>query len=224
MKSAYRNQLLVFLVCLSIVLFATGIFNSQRAQSDEGEAPALSDALPVGTIVAWAGDLKSIPPDWRLCNGRSLNRGKFRALFDAIGTSWGGDGSRRFNLPDLRGRFLRGVDGGTGRDPDAGNRKPSKPGGNSAGVGSVQNDSFQNHTHNDNGHVHVVHSHPGADGIFPDSAGVVFPHNPGDETENSRSGRANLTGAVRFGTESNLRAGEETRPINAYVYWIIKVK
>ena len=224
MKSVNRNQLFVFFVCLSIMLFATGIFYSQHAQSDEGEAAALSDALPVGTIVAWAGDLKSIPSDWRLCNGRSLNRGKFPALFEAIGTSWGGDGSRRFNLPDLRGRFLRGVDGGTGRDPDAGNRKACKPGGNSSGVGSVQNDSFQNHTHNDNGHVHVMHTHPGSDAMFPDGSGIVFPYNPGGETENSHTGRANLTGAVRFETESNLRTGEETRPINAYIYWIIKVK
>ena len=65
-------------------------------------------------------------------------------LFAAIGTAWGSPSSKRFNLPDLRGLFLRGVDAGSGRDPDVNKRQASKPGGNDIGVGSVQDDSVQN--------------------------------------------------------------------------------
>jgi microcystin-dependent protein len=63
--------------------------------------------FPSGTVVPFAG--ATAPEGWVLCNGTTLSRSTYAALFAAIGTSWGnGDGSTTFNLPDLRGSFLRG--------------------------------------------------------------------------------------------------------------------
>lgn len=73
---------------------------------------------PVGTVVAFAG--QKVPSGWRLCNGDPIDRAshpEFEALFSAIGYTWGGK-DNIFKVPDLRGRFLRGVDGGAGVDPE----------------------------------------------------------------------------------------------------------
>lgn len=65
----------------------------------------------VGFIKPYAGT--SIPTGYLLCNGAAISRAQYPELFAAIGTTWGaGDGSSTFNVPDLRGYFLRGVGGG----------------------------------------------------------------------------------------------------------------
>lgn len=45
-----------------------------------------------------------VPIGWMACNGQPLPISEFEALFTVIGTTYGGDGSQTFNLPDLRGR------------------------------------------------------------------------------------------------------------------------
>lgn len=62
---------------------------------------------PPGTVIQYAG---AVPPmGWLLCDGTSVNRAQYPALFSAIGTTYGsGDGQTTFNLPDLRGRFALG--------------------------------------------------------------------------------------------------------------------
>ena len=116
--------------------------------------------LPIGSIVAYAGPIDGnweVANGWLLCDGRSLDRkkndggrpsGPYQPLFDALGSSWGGDGVNKFNIPDLRGRFLRGVDMGAGNDPEAGSRGPSNAGGHGGDqVGSVQLDQLGRHAH-----------------------------------------------------------------------------
>ena len=50
--------------------------------------------------------------NWFLCNGQAINRVKYSELFAIIGTNFGaGDGTTTFNLPDYRGKFLRGLGG-----------------------------------------------------------------------------------------------------------------
>lgn len=58
------------------------------------------------------------PPDgWLKAEGQAVSRATYADLFAAIGVSFGvGDGSTTFNLPDMRGEFIRGVDGGRGVD------------------------------------------------------------------------------------------------------------
>ena len=70
---------------------------------------------PVGTVNYFA---RQFPPEgWLLCDGREVLRDVFADLFNMLGTSFGsGDGKTTFNLPDLRGEFIRGLDQGRGID------------------------------------------------------------------------------------------------------------
>ncbi|NUE80513.1 tail fiber protein [Snodgrassella sp. ESL0304] len=63
--------------------------------------------------------MDTAPVGWLKANGAALSRSTYANLFAAIGTRFGeGDGSTTFNLPDLRGLFLRGWDDGRGLDKD----------------------------------------------------------------------------------------------------------
>jgi microcystin-dependent protein len=89
--------------------------------------------LPSGVVVPFAGT--SIPTGWLECNGAAVSRTTYSLLFAAIGTLYGiGDGSTTFNLPDLRGEFVRGYD--NGRNVDTGRV-----------LGSAQADEYKAHTH-----------------------------------------------------------------------------
>jgi len=69
----------------------------------------------VGEIKAYAGS--SAPTGWVLCYGQAISRTIYAALFAVIGTTYGvGDGSSTFNVPDLRGRTLAGLDNMGGSD------------------------------------------------------------------------------------------------------------
>lgn len=72
-------------------------------------------AVPSGAVFHFA--MNAAPAGYLVCNGAAVSRIAFAALFAAIGTLYGnGDGSTTFNLPDLRGEFLRGADLGRGVD------------------------------------------------------------------------------------------------------------
>lgn len=74
-------------------------------------------SAPAGTVNPFAGS--SAPSGWLLCDGRStgISRTTYAGLFAVIGTTYGaGDGSTTFNLPDLRGRVIAGVDNMGGTD------------------------------------------------------------------------------------------------------------
>ena len=65
--------------------------------------------VPTGTVSAFAGS--AAPTGYALCDGSAVNRTTQAALFAVIGTTYGiGDGSTTFNLPDLRGRVVAGLD------------------------------------------------------------------------------------------------------------------
>ncbi|MCD4724492.1 MAG: tail fiber protein [Bacteroidales bacterium] len=103
-------------------------------------AATASSVLPPGMIVPFAGDAAHVPQGWLICDGSAISRTTYVNLFNMIGTNYGsGNNSTTFNLPDLRGMFLRGADNGSGNDPDAGSRTASNPGGNTGdNVGSIQ--------------------------------------------------------------------------------------
>jgi microcystin-dependent protein len=56
----------------------------------------------VGEIRIFAGNFA--PAGWELCYGQLLSIAGNDALFNLIGTTYGGDGQSTFGLPDLRGR------------------------------------------------------------------------------------------------------------------------
>ncbi|MCP4134273.1 MAG: tail fiber protein [bacterium] len=153
-------------------------------------------ASPVGTIVPYGGT--SIPDGWKLCDGTVLSRTEYAELFSKIGTAWGTSNASSFNLPDLRGVFLRGVSGTSGMDPDKNDRTPLKPGGNSGNtVGSYQDDIIERHLH-------------------PNRFAALTPSN------GVEGGGLRRAAQDEAETEYNEGGGNETRPKNVYVNYIIK--
>lgn len=76
---------------------------------------AIENYVPTGAVSYFA--MSSPPSGWIKANGAVLNRVTYSRLFTAIGTTFGaGDGSTTFQLPDLRGEFLRAWDDGRGVD------------------------------------------------------------------------------------------------------------
>ena len=143
---------------------------------------------------------------------RSVSQTTYSDLYAVIGCNFGCSGGN-FNLPDFRGRFLRGRDGSSGRDPDSGSRTAMNTGGNTAdNVGSVQVDAFQ-------GHWHDVEVSGGlgnyASGIF----GAVNNNAGGFSNVGSYYRAANI---ISNGTNGTPRITSETRPVNASVNWIVK--
>ena len=96
-------------------------------------APSLGIVTPSGTVVAFAG--ATAPSGYLICDGTAVSRTTYAALFAVISTTYGvGDGSTTFNLPDLRGEFVRGLDGGRGVD-------------SGRSLGSFQSDQIAAHSH-----------------------------------------------------------------------------
>ncbi|HYG80221.1 MAG TPA: tail fiber protein [Pyrinomonadaceae bacterium] len=191
--------------------------------------------VPIGTILAYAGPIDgSHPPPqgWLLCDGSAVRASDFEALWRKLrvpqGTgfrgAWGGDGNPNFNLPDLVGRFLRGVDkdlagqpSNPARDPDRDDAKrpASRPGGNTGNnVGSMQGHEFLSHKHvlTDPKHSHDFSA------SRVDGAGAPGQRHP--------SGLEHAFGTDRSATGITMEptGGSETRPVNAYVYWLIRAK
>ena len=77
---------------------------------------AVESSVPSGAVMHFA--MQSAPTGWLKADGSAVSRTQYPALFAAIGTTFGvGDGRTTFNLPDLRGEFVRGWDGGRNIDP-----------------------------------------------------------------------------------------------------------
>lgn len=177
------------------------------------------NGVPPGTVVAWAG--LNAPAGWLPCDGAGLHSQKYPELFSAIGKSWGdgsndADASTDFNAPDLRGRFLRGVDGTANRDPEKSIRVSCNLGANSGNaVGSVQNDS----TKMPNAAFSILPSgkHRHMFNILDDDGGQA--------SAADGSGRDDGDVWVSEAPDHTHGIGggdPETRPLNAYVNWIIK--
>lgn len=161
---------------------------------------------PIGAILPFGG-ASNPPAGWLLCDGAAVSSAQYPDLFAALGNAWGdgGDGTGPlFNLPDLRGRFLRGVDMGSGRDPDRAGRLAAAPGANAGDqVGSIQNHAF------------TTHQHSYVDYRFDYECCSGGPHIGGGDP-------ASYDGHESSGNTNPVGDSTETRPVNAYVKFIIK--
>ena len=165
-----------------------------------GNSVAINTIIPAGSIMPYVGT--TAPSGWLLCDGSLVNRSTYTKLFASIGTAFGiGDGSTTFNLPDLRGRFMRGVDGSAGNDPDNSTRTASNTGGNVGNtVGSVQSDALKSHTHSENMN-YAGSGNSGGTCVVTSSNGTNF---------------------TAYPYITNATGVNETRPKNVYVNYIIK--
>lgn len=71
----------------------------------------INSALPLGSIIPFAGSQNKLPSTYLFCDGSEVSRAEYADLFNIIGTMYGeGDGSTTFNLPNLTGRVPVGSD------------------------------------------------------------------------------------------------------------------
>lgn len=153
---------------------------------------------PPGQIGAFARS--TAPTGWLKANGAAVSRTTYSALFAAIGTTFGvGDGSSTFNLPDLRGEFIRGLDDGRGVD-----------GGRT--IGSAQADMLEAHTHMDS----FADIGGGAGGTTNTSTAYAKEYKVANGSITT-DGSGSITGLVSGST-----GGAETRPRNIALLYCIK--
>lgn len=176
--------------------------------------------VPAGTIISYVGTEDSLnnllnKGDWLLCDGEAYSTEKLPDLFEAIGYGFGGNQNQNmFHVPDLRGMFLRGVNGKTQNDPDSATRtaQPNSDGTNNGNtgnmVGSWQTDALANHQHQWD-HFFYWFNYRGED---------IACHMPADSSNLQTNTRqaTNNDGGVKTGSQ-----GLETRPKNVYVYYLI---
>lgn len=217
-------------------------------------------AVPIGTIVPYGGPVRESEVDkpeeklalrqfaedlekrgWMVCDGRPLLREEFGELYDALGQAHGTGFDQQdkrvgdFNLPDYRGRFLRGVDHDVGRDPDSESRVAASNGGNPGDrVGSCQADATELpgdlRTRETPDHTHDACTSHAKDG--PLQAEFQLAWGAGDwqkwgiRENDPRKGEQN--GGIRpSGQHAHEVLGtsaDETRPANAYVNWLIRAR
>jgi len=218
------------LAILSITSFVQADVPNKFQDGDTLSAQKLNDDLasldarsvPTGTIVAFGGEVA--PAGWAACDGTQLDGTdpKFAALYAVIGTSYGGtSSSMQFNLPDLRGQFLRGWDHGAGADPDAAGRTPVKTGAQSGDhVGTAEAGAFASHSHGvtDPGHAHTY------DHGWNNDGGIVGGHVQGGSATSYTVWQGTFgTAGATTGISIQNAGGSETRPSNVTVSYIIKL-
>ena len=122
---------------------------------------------------------------WLKCNGAAVSRTTYSALFSMIGTTYGpGDGSLTFNLPELRGEFIRVLDDGRGVDA-------------SRIIGTAQAQQMPQHTHSPD---------PSGNGNWHDAPGLYAVNASGSTLFVNRSTTTGPVNAgVAVGTENRVR-------------------
>jgi len=158
--------------------------------------------MPTGSILPYAGS--SAPTGYLLCDGSAQDRqvnSVNTELFTVIGTTYGvGDGSTTFNIPDLRGRVIAGLDTSSGGFADRlttasaaningrvlgannGNPGDTDRGTNGSQEHTLTETEMPAHTHSFNGGV--------AKSLAGDTAGTDDYANPGGTTSSTGGGSA----------------------------------
>ncbi|WP_208441737.1 phage tail protein [Bartonella raoultii] len=170
--------------------------------------PPLPESFAPGFIGTFATE--KLPSGWLLCDGKEYSRNAYASLFAVLGETWGkGDGQTTFNVPDLRGMFLRGLD--SGKNVDKGRR-----------LGSRQEESFKAHTHQGKTNIAGRHQHRFV--TVEKTVRVI----DDDEQGASVYQRVNKSSVTEFAGEHEHQiflektGGDETRPVNVAVVYAIK--
>ena len=151
----------------------------------------------IGTVSAFA--MPTPPTGWLVCDGSAVSRTDYADLFATIGTVWGvGDEISTFNLPDLRGEFIRGFDDGRGVD-------------DGREFASLQTDMFKQH-----GHTSYFSSTYTGYGTGGSNWYSNFSGEPGGVHANKRTATELISDSL------DPSAGTETRPRNIAMTYAIK--
>lgn len=117
----------------AIVEYGGGVLDPSNRAQVIAKLQTLFSPRSAGAVQFYA--MSTAPSGWLKANGAAVSRTTYAGLFAAIGTVFGvGDGATTFNLPDLRGEFLRAWDDARGIDTGR-------------ALGSSQAQDIQPHTH-----------------------------------------------------------------------------
>ena len=161
----------------------------------------IANGVPAGSVFSFA--TSTVPSGYLECNGAAVSRSTYASLFSAISTTWGvGDGSSTFNLPDLRGQFVRGWDNSAGVD-------------SGRSFASSQSDQNKSHNHsiNDSGHNHTAGNWGGS---FGGSSGVTVFRSDQSGTNSS------IIQSATTGISIQNDGGTEVRVKNYALMYVIK--
>lgn len=185
----------------------TGASNPSQARENLGAIQTSDvDAMFVGVVVPFP---VTVPPSgWLFCHGQAVSRVTYARLFALLGLTWGaGDGSTTFNLPDLRGMFVRGWDNGRGVDTGR-------------VFASQQSDDLGPHSHSGVTSSAGSHQH---------NAAVETNFTAGNDLasgagygQGTGSVQTTLNGAHTHTLIVNPSGGDETRPRNVAMNFCIK--
>ena len=112
----------------------------------------------IGIIKMFAGNFA--PQGWAFCNGQVLPINQYTAVFSILGTTYGGNGTTNFALPDLRSR----VPVGMGQGPGLSNYVLGQVAGTEATTLLASNLPAHNHIITGNVKIPVNDSNADADG------------------------------------------------------------
>lgn len=173
--------------------------------------PAAAGGLPVGAVIAFAGlpGVHSPPLEafgFMVCDGRSLDRDEFEELFNVVAYIYSAtEGGQRFQIPNLQGYFLRGVDPNGQVDPDL-DQRTSVSGQTYAGVGSVQASAFQLHEHQ-----------------LAAATAASQPSQSGTEAGTTTTLTEKTTQVVPEASDVTLHTSKfESRPVNVALYFLVR--
>lgn len=173
-----------------------GSANMVLTSTTAGVRSWISATLPTGAIMMMA--VTQVPDGFLECDGSAISTSTYAALFAVLGSNYGPNPTTgmTFNLPDYRGRFIRGWDHGAGVDPDASSRTDRGSGTVGDWVGTRQDEAFKAHTH--------VH------------------HRTGSGAYNAVVAATTTSTLTGNGSTTNSSGGTETRPINITAMFVIK--
>lgn len=179
-----------------------------RARNSSAWGPWSPLGIPPGAMMTWP--FATAPLGWLECDGSQVTSANpyLRAKLVAESSPYGTAGGNPL-LPDLRGEFVRGWDHGAGVDPDAASRTDRGDGTDGDNIGTKQADEFDEH------------GHPAR---YTTSGGETVQGSGGIALRTGGSNFAAYTGTLgdTAGEQISGSGGNETRPRNVNVMWIIK--
>ena len=172
--------------------------------------------VPTGAVFCVA--VATIPTGYLECNGAAVSRTTYAALFSFIGTQYGaGNGSSTFNLPDLRGEFVRGFDNGRGVD-------------SGRSIGSSQSGQNLSHAHDADASATSNVSdpgqrHPSRGYGNDDDGGNQFTGSGNNSVRNNaiEDATTGISVATNVSIDVDNDGGNEARPRNVAMMYIIKI-
>lgn len=158
----------------------------------------INTGVGVGFCLPYYGT--EAPPGTLACDGSEISREAYSELFAVLGIKAGaGDGTTTFNLPDLRGLFVRGT------------------GGNAAELGVEQSDAIRDIV----GSIEIRGSQGESHSIGSAEGAFSFENLTHTGLQFGLPANGTLIQAIKFAASGSVPTAVENRPVNVALLWCI---